>query len=418
MIQLAAKGQSNLYLTQKPEITYFKAVYKRHTNFSIEPMPQYFSSVPNFGTKVSCTLSKTGDLVNKGYIVVDLPATPQFFNLNGKVDEYIKVAWVKNLGYKLIKKIELDIGNKIIDTQYGEWMYIWSELNTEGNEKGLYKMTGNTKDFTYFSKTKDSYRLYIPLQFWFCKNTGLSLPLISLKYSDVKLHVEFASRDECLIVAPTHKIKINENLIQANQGDILIQKGVNRDVIGIYIDYDFVNKELLYLKVQDEFTGSLINGKINNIINLFDDTEVSPQTSAESLDYQINFTTELSIKSAYLLFDYVLLDTQERYKFYNNKLEYIIEQIQYNGEKTINNNSYKCNLNFNNPCKSLVWVCQMQNYSSSKLNAWNFYKSNLSKSHSSFNVLCKSYVKALTRPGLRILIGNSCRTSDGRINAF
>ena len=134
------------------------------------------------------------------------------------------------------------------------------------------------------------------------------------------------------------KIKINENLIQANQGDILIQKGVNRDVIGIYIDYDFVNKELLYLKVQDEFTGSLINGKINNIINLFDDTEVSPQTSAESLDYQINFTTELSIKSAYLLFDYVLLDTQERYKFYNNKLEYIIEQIQYNGEKTINNN--------------------------------------------------------------------------------
>ena len=64
MIQLAAKGQSNLYLTQKPEITYFKAVYKRHTNFSIEPMPQYFSSVPNFGTKVSCTLSKTGDLVN------------------------------------------------------------------------------------------------------------------------------------------------------------------------------------------------------------------------------------------------------------------------------------------------------------------------------------------------------------------
>ena len=73
MIQLAAKGQSNLYLTQKPEITFFKSVYKRHTNFSIEAMPQYFSSVPNFGTKVSCTLSKTGDLVNKGYIVVDLP---------------------------------------------------------------------------------------------------------------------------------------------------------------------------------------------------------------------------------------------------------------------------------------------------------------------------------------------------------
>ena len=395
LIQLAAKGQSNLYLTNKPEITFFKAVYKRHTNFSIEAMPQYFSTVPNFGNKVSCTLAKTGDLISNGYLVVDLPSTPQFFDSSGKLDEYIKVAWVKNLGYRLIKKIELDIGNKIIDTQYGEWMYIWSEINIEGNENGLYKMTGNTKEFTYFSNTKDSARLYIPLQFWFCKSFGLSLPLVSLKYTDVKIHIEFASRDECLLVGPTHKIKINENIVLCNQGDILIQKGKNRDIIGIYMDYDFINKELLYLKVQDEFTGSLINGKINNIINLFDDFEISPQTSAETLEYQINFTTELSLKSAYLLFDYVLLDNQERHNFFTKKLEYIIEQVQYNGEKTINNNSYNCNLNFNNPIKSLIWICQMQNYATSKLNAWNFYKSNLAIEYLRFNnyrakqVLCE-----------------------------
>jgi hypothetical protein len=385
LIQLAAKGQSNLYLTQKPEITFFKSVYKRHTNFSIEAMPQYFSSVPNFGNKVSCTLAKTGDLISNGYLVVDLPSTPKFFNSAGKLDEYIKVAWAKNLGYRLIKKIELDIGNKIIDSQLGEWMYIWSELNVTGNENGLYKMTGNTTDFTYFSTTKDSQRLYIPLQFWFCKSFGLALPLISLKYTDVKIHIEFASREEALIVAPSHKIKINENLVSCNQGDILIQKGTNRDIIGIYIDYDFINKELLYLKVQDEFTGELINGKNNKIINLFNDFEITAQTSSTTAEYQINFTTELSLKSAYLLFDYVLLDNQERKNFYNNKLEYIIEQVQYNGEKTINNNSYKCNLNFNNPCKSLIWICQMQNYATSKLNAWNFYKSNLSMEYLRFN---------------------------------
>lgn len=395
LIQLAAKGQSNLYLTEKPEITFFKSVYKRHTNFSIEPMPQYFSSVPNFGNKVSCTLAKTGDLITNGYLIVDLPSTPKFFDSAGKLDEYIKVAWAKNLGYRLIKKIELDIGNKIIDTQYGEWMYIWSEINVTGNEKGLNMMTGNTDLFTHFSSTKDSKRLYIPLQFWFCKSHGLALPLISLKYSDVKIHIEFCSREEALIVAPTHKIKINENIVLCNQGDILIQKGVNRDVIGIYVDYNFITKELLYLKVQDEFTGSLINGKVNNIINLFDDYSVSPQTLAETSEYAINFTTELSLKTAYLLFDYILLDNQERYKFFENKLEYIIEQIQYNGEKTINNNSYKCNLNFNNPVKSLTWICQMQNYGISKLNAWNFYKSNLTIEYLRFNnyrakqVLCE-----------------------------
>ena len=385
LIQLAAKGQSNLYLTNKPEITFFKSVYKRHTNFSIEPMPQYFSSVPNFGNKVSCTLAKTGDLISNGYLVVDLPSTPKFFTSSGKIDEYIKVAWVKNLGYRLIKKIELDIGNKIIDTQLGEWMYIWSELNVTGNENGLNKMTGNNEEFTYLSSTKDSKRLYIPLQFWFCKSFGLALPLISLKYTDIKIHIEFASREEALIVSPSHKIKIEDNIVSCNQGDIIIQKGLNRDIIGIYIDYDFINKELLYLKVQDEFTGELINGKLNKIVNLFNDFEITPQTSATTLDYQINFTTELSLKSAYLLFDYVLLDNQERKNFYNNKLEYIIEQVQYNGEKTINNNSYSCNLNFNNPCKSLIWVCQMQNYATSKLNAWNFYKSNLSMEYLRFN---------------------------------
>ncbi len=92
MIQLAAKGQSNLYLTQKPEITYFKAVYKRHTNFSIEPMPQYFSSVPNFGTKVSCTLSKTGDLVTLPYTSAAIITQAQYSG-NINVNPYDVFNW-------------------------------------------------------------------------------------------------------------------------------------------------------------------------------------------------------------------------------------------------------------------------------------------------------------------------------------
>jgi hypothetical protein len=384
-IQIAAKGQTNIYLSGKPEITFFKAVYKRHTNFSIECIPQYFSTIPNFGTKVSCTLSNIGDMISRGYLLVELPSIPRFYNSKNNLDEYIRVAWAKNIGYRLIKNIVLDIGNKVIDTQYGEWLYIWSQLNVTGNQIGHDKMTGFDEKLYSFTKTKDSYQLFIPLQFWFCKSYGLALPLISLKYSDVRINIEFSSLDECLTTGPTHRLKIDDNIVPYNEGDILIQKGKDRDIIGIFIDYDFINRELLYLKVQDEFTGKPLNGILNKIKNLLSDFEVTPTNGNISETYVINFTTEINIKSAYLLFDYVLLDNEERSQFYNNKLTYIIEQLQFNGEKTINNSSYSCNLNFFNPVKSIYWIAQFANYESSKLNAWNYYKAHLSMEYLRFN---------------------------------
>ena len=98
LIQLAAYGIENYYLTEDPQITYFKIVYRRHTNFSIEPIPQFLNIKANFSNRVSCTISKIGDLINRTYIVIDLPNIPTLPN-------NAKVRWIDNIGYGLIKTV-------------------------------------------------------------------------------------------------------------------------------------------------------------------------------------------------------------------------------------------------------------------------------------------------------------------------
>jgi hypothetical protein len=91
-IQLAAVGAQDMFLTKDPQITFFKVVYRRHTNFSIEAIPQFFTHTPEFGKKVSCIVSKNGDLIGKVYLVVTLPKIHQFL-VNGEIDPITKFAW-------------------------------------------------------------------------------------------------------------------------------------------------------------------------------------------------------------------------------------------------------------------------------------------------------------------------------------
>ena len=104
LIQLVAYGVEDIYLTHDPQITYFKIVYRRHTNFSIESVPQFFNTKPDFGKKVTCTIGKSGDLIGKIYVAVKMPDVPQFIK-NGEINKWHYFAWVKKLGYKLIKNI-------------------------------------------------------------------------------------------------------------------------------------------------------------------------------------------------------------------------------------------------------------------------------------------------------------------------
>ena len=202
LMQLVAYGAQDIYLTGNPQITYFKMVYRRHTNFAVEAIEQTFNGTADFGKKVTCLISRNGDLINRIYLEVVLPEVSVSSG---------SFRWIDNLGHHLIEEVEVQIGGQRIDRQTGTWMQIFHELTTKaGHTKGYLNMTGHQDVIdngleqtmslqAWNNETKSSYTMYIPLQFWFCRNVGLSLPLIALQYHEVKIDLTFRRLDECYI---------------------------------------------------------------------------------------------------------------------------------------------------------------------------------------------------------------------------
>ena len=156
LIQLVSVGFENLYLTADPEITFFKMVYKRHTNFSQEPVTQLFSTTPDFGERVSCSLAKTADLISNIYLYVQLPELPKLFT-----DTFHKFKWCKKIGYALINYIELEINGQMIDKLYGDWLNIWSSLTSGFHNDTEDILIGNANPlFLLKKKFIGTYKLY------------------------------------------------------------------------------------------------------------------------------------------------------------------------------------------------------------------------------------------------------------------
>lgn len=237
LMQLVAIGSQDIYLTTNPQITFFKTVYRRYTNFSMESIEQSLTGTINFGQKVSCVVSRNGDLIHKVYLQVQLPALS---NTNA--------SWVDNVGHVLINEVSVEIGGQVIDKHYGEWLNIWDEL-TQSAEKsaGYHKMIGS-------SLKSSGGMLYIPLQFWFCRNPGLSLPLISLQYHDVKFNIEFRRAIDCF--------NGTANLPQITNASLFVDY--------IYLDTDerreFAKLSHEYLIEQLQFSGEEVYSN-NNIIS-------------------------------------------------------------------------------------------------------------------------------------------------------
>ena len=189
LMQLVAYGAQDIYLSGNPQITFFKVVYRRHTNFSMESIDQTFNGTVGFDRKVTATISRNGDLINRMWLEAELPALS-----NG--------GYVANAGHKLIKSVEVEIGGQRIDKHYGDWLNIWNELSqTAGHESGYNKMIQGVLSDGYTMATaggvtaddQTARTVYVPLQFWFCRNPGLALPLIALQYHEVKVNIEFGS---------------------------------------------------------------------------------------------------------------------------------------------------------------------------------------------------------------------------------
>ena len=192
LLQLVAYGAQDVYLTGNPQITFFKVVYRRHTNFSLESIQQSINGNFDWGNRVSCQISRNGDLVHKMYVEVELEklhGDPITDILTENLDRYVNF-----IGHRLLKSVEVEIGGQKIDKQYSHWMYIWNELSLPiGKMDGYQEMIGADSDMTSFKDNK----IYIPLEFWFCRNIGLALPLIALQYHEVKINIEIETFDNC-----------------------------------------------------------------------------------------------------------------------------------------------------------------------------------------------------------------------------
>uniref|UniRef100_A0A6C0E8F4 Major capsid protein N-terminal domain-containing protein n=1 Tax=viral metagenome TaxID=1070528 RepID=A0A6C0E8F4_9ZZZZ len=276
LMQLVAYGAQDIYLTGNAQITFFKVVYRRHTNFSIESIEQTFEGDVDFGKKVTVTIARNGDLVTKAMLRVVLPA------LNQSQNSSTWHGWVNSIGNALIKSVEVEIGGQMIDKHYGEWLEIFGELSYDDASMRVYRsLIGKYEsDISLETNALTSKTLYVPLQFWFCRNPGLALPLIALQYHEVKMHFD--------------------------------------------------------LRPLRELTRS--NVVITN-----------PQDTSGAT---------ARIMSASLWLDYIYLDTDERRRFAQVSHEYLIEQVQCNGTEGIkaNTSSLNCRLDFNHPCKELLWV--------------------------------------------------------------
>ena len=196
LLQLVAYGAQDAYITGNPHITFWKVLYKRHTNFAMEAFRVSFTGSPQYGQRVVAVINRNADLMYKTYLEVTLPDTTAA--TGGLATD---VLWTgdaqRRLGYALLKKLEVEIGGQIIDTHYGEWLYLWENLTSSyDNSCKLDAMVGGTLGGASTTLTSCGGRpgvLYIPLQFWFCRNPGLALPLIALQYHEVRLNITLAS---------------------------------------------------------------------------------------------------------------------------------------------------------------------------------------------------------------------------------
>jgi uncharacterized membrane protein YgcG len=250
--------------------------------------------------------------------------------------------WLDYIGEQLIAQVEVEIGGQRIDRQYGDWMHIWNQLTmTAEQQRGYWNMVGQTTQLVFITDPSFSEvdgpcdslaprqvcaprnalpetTLYIPLQFWFCTNPGLALPLIALQYHEVKVNLDIRPIDECLWAVTT--LSCNSNTYANNS------------------------------------TGTLVNGGPGGPSPAVAGYAANQYQPGRPVPAAIAYNQSLVAASLYV--DYVFLDTDERRRFAQNPHEYLITQLQFTGDESVGSSSNKIKLNFNHPVKELIWVVQ------------------------------------------------------------
>lgn len=362
LLQLVARNIEDIFLIDNPDITFFKVVYRRHTNFSHEDIPQYFSTPPGFGGRSSCTIGKAGDMAGKMHLVMTIPAINKYVT---STDNIYMFQWVKRLAFAIIDYMEIEIGGQPIDRHYGEWMSIWYDLSrsrTDGS--GYAKQIANVSHLESITESKGEYTLHIPLHFWFCKYIGMSLPLINLYYNEVKLHMKLNSAEHCYKLHPASFIKVDDDIVPFTKGEYITQTVNGKTMSGEFIYFDRYSKKLYFTRTStDKFKGISIND--TNASDYVITGKASKYTVSPTENERVNrmpkdWVNNIEITNCFVMVRYYYLDRDERIKFTENSHEYLIEQVQHNNDVTLSNVfSQTIKLAYDNPCTELVWVTQL-----------------------------------------------------------
>ena len=319
-MQLVAMGAADFFLTGNPSITFFKIVYRRHTNYASEYISLPFDKIPTFNplshTDVSCKINRNADLLYDTYLVYDLPTI--------YTTDDIPFGWVEDVGIKIIDEISIRADGQILDRQYGQWMKLWSDLSLSDSKKKSFKemvaneqklvsiMQQDIDDSTTEKITFPAKRLYIPLMFWYCTNPGLSIPLIALQYSELYIDCKYTMLNEL--------IRFGNPLISPKKmfGDGVLSE-TNKGI-----------REKLLTDGWDQ----------TNIFYKF------------AKDWKQN---------SYLVANYVYLGEDERKMFAQVSHEYLIQQTQQRVYMGLRNGRNTIELKLYHPVKELIWVLQRPN---------------------------------------------------------
>ena len=318
LMQLVAMGAQDVFLTGNPQITFFKAVYRRHTNFSKECIRQDLQGSTH---SLTCTLSRNGDLVQEMYLCADITA-----NFTASTKGIINLGDFTNL----IKTVEIEIGGQKIDKHYTAWLDIYNELFETNID---YVKLLNGVDFSVKNKSANqsvtnSTSVFIPLRFWFNRNPGLALPLIALQYHEVKVLIELNE-----ISALNNSFNVKDDAVNTTE------------------------------KFGTSEKSQTLTGAIPTLVKSTAPAAHVPVVDAGGVNNKYGATIELqcTITNKHLLVNYIYLDTDERRRFAQVSHEYLIEQVQHTGTDS----GTSITLTYNHPVKALFW--NNSTYTTSKL---------------------------------------------------
>jgi len=387
VMQLVAIGAQDVFITGSPELSYFKMVYKRHTNFSMESVRQTFATKPTLDTRgntFTCRITRVADLLQDVFISVVLP--------NIYSDDRLRFKWVENIANYMIYSYTLKIDTQTIDIVWGEWMDIWNELTLTADKKdGYNRMTGNVEEFmrpkssnpsvnynnnriTYYSyptagTTADkpsiaSRRLYIPIPFWFTKNPGLALPLIALQYQNIDLVIEVRNIEELYTIYD-------------------IQTALYYSPLGYRQLIASRQNVLSTLNTPNMGSVQMINSSRVVSSQSVDNDDVSIQRFLVPIGQSYaNISSSVDI-DAYLECNYVFLDEAERKSIASQSHDFLVERV-YRIDKEGITTQGMIDLVIQHPVKEIIWVARRND--AKIYNSWNNFTNSLRNEQNS-NIL-------------------------------